>query len=91
MYGVMNSVLHFVDEQESVTIVGQRQGNAEQTHRAVAKALERNRARSILQLHKHTLTIHSKAPLFISSHRNPPHAAAENQLQGFQRPIFLIR
>ena len=87
----MNAVLHLVDEQKAVATVGESQGNAEQPHRAVAKTLERNRPRPVLQLHEHALAIHSKAPLLVSSDRYPFHAAAKNQLQGFQHPIFLVR
>ena len=51
LYGVVDAVLSLVDEQESVLAVGKGQRNTEQAHRAVAKALERNGAGFVAQLH----------------------------------------
>ena len=81
LYGMVNAVLCFVDDQEPVSAVGESQGYAEQTRRSVAQALQRNGLIVALDLCDGPSTIRTATSSVIPDHCYTFHLVIKDQIQ----------
>ena len=91
LYGVVNSVLRFVDEQEAVPAVCKGQRDTEQTYRPVAQAFQRNRTRLTRKLEVYAPAWPPAAQAVVPDHGDPVDGTAKNQLQTTHGLTFPVR
>ena len=91
LYGMVNSILRFVDEQEAVSAICKSQGNSKQTYRPIAKTFQRNRTRLARQPQNYAPTCPSATQAVVSDHCDSIDGTTKNQLQTTHRLAFPVR
>ena len=89
LHCVVNAILGFVDQKESATACGQRQGSPEKTYCSVAKTPQRDRTILLLQADDRPSSTPSR--LAISDYRDTEYLVTEYQFECLYSPRFIIR
>ena len=88
LYCMVNAIPGFVDQKESATACGQRQGSPEKTYCSVAKTPQRDRTILLLQADDRP----SSTPyIAISDCRDTEYFVTEYQFECLYRPHLIIR
>ena len=89
LYGMVNAIFRFIDEQETVAAIGQCQSDAREVQCPVAKTLQRDWTGLTAELYYHPLDMFC-IRYFIAAHRNALQVVAKNQSQGLHRSVFIF-
>ena len=91
LYGMVNPVLRFVDEQEAVEAICKSQGNTKQTYRPITKTFQRNRTRLARKPQDYAPTCPPATQAVVSDHCDSVDGSTKNQLQTTKGLAFPVR
>ena len=91
LYGMVNSVLRFVDEQEAVEAICKSQGDTKQTYGPITKTFQRNRTRLTRQPQDYAPTCPPATRAVVPDHSDSVDGTTKNQLQATKGLAFPVR